>query len=81
VAVRNMLRAWETQFPGRIESIFSSICNASPSQLADPALFDFAGLESRRGEPPQVPAVTASDAAPATAAAAASLAALHPTEP
>jgi tRNA 2-thiocytidine biosynthesis protein TtcA len=81
VAVRNMLRAWEAQFPGRIESIFSGICNASPSQLADPALFDFAGLESRRGEPPRVPAVTASDAAPATAAAAASLAALHPTEP
>jgi tRNA 2-thiocytidine biosynthesis protein TtcA len=43
-----MLRDWEEKFPGRVESIFSSICNASASQLADPALFDFAGLETVR---------------------------------
>jgi tRNA 2-thiocytidine biosynthesis protein TtcA len=43
-----MLRDWEQKFPGRIESIFSSICNVAGSQLADPALFDFAGLEARR---------------------------------
>jgi tRNA 2-thiocytidine biosynthesis protein TtcA len=48
VAVKQMLQQWEQQFPGRIESIFSSICNISGSQLADPALFDFAGLEGRR---------------------------------
>jgi tRNA 2-thiocytidine biosynthesis protein TtcA len=48
VAVRNMLRDWEEQFPGRIEAIFSSICNVAGSQLADPALFDFAGLDARR---------------------------------
>src|SRR5271168_1011855 len=47
-AVKNMLRQWELEFPGRIESIFSSICNASASQLADPRLFDFAGLDGRR---------------------------------
>jgi tRNA 2-thiocytidine biosynthesis protein TtcA len=47
-AVKNMLRAWEQEFPGRIEAIFSSICNVSGSQLADPKVFDFAGLESRR---------------------------------
>jgi tRNA 2-thiocytidine biosynthesis protein TtcA len=46
--VKNMLRDWEQNFPGRIESIFSSICNVAGSQLADPALFDFAGLEGRR---------------------------------
>jgi tRNA 2-thiocytidine biosynthesis protein TtcA len=46
--VKAMLREWEAQFPGRIESIFSSICNVSGSQLADPALFDFAGLDGRR---------------------------------
>jgi tRNA 2-thiocytidine biosynthesis protein TtcA len=46
--VKSMLRQWEQQFPGRIESIFSSICNISGSQLADPKLFDFAGLEGRR---------------------------------
>jgi tRNA 2-thiocytidine biosynthesis protein TtcA len=47
-AVKRMLREWEEQFPGRVESIFSSICNVSASQLADPALFDFAGLERLR---------------------------------
>jgi tRNA 2-thiocytidine biosynthesis protein TtcA len=48
VMVKNMLRDWETKFPGRIESIFSSIRNVAGSQLADSMLFDFAGLESRR---------------------------------
>jgi tRNA 2-thiocytidine biosynthesis protein TtcA len=48
VVVRHMLRDWEVKFPGRIEAIFSSICNVSASQLADPALFDFAGLEQLR---------------------------------
>jgi tRNA 2-thiocytidine biosynthesis protein TtcA len=47
-AVKNMLRDWEEKFPGRIEAIFSSICNVAGSQLADPALFDFAGLEGLR---------------------------------
>lgn len=48
-AVKRMLAEWERDHPGRVESIFSSICNVSPSQLADPALFDFAGLELRPG--------------------------------
>jgi tRNA 2-thiocytidine biosynthesis protein TtcA len=48
LVVKNMLREWEQKFPGRIESIFSSICNVAGSQLADPQLFDFAGLERRR---------------------------------
>jgi tRNA 2-thiocytidine biosynthesis protein TtcA len=48
LAVKKMLREWEAQFPGRIESIFSSVCNAAASQLADPKLFDFAGLEKLR---------------------------------
>jgi tRNA 2-thiocytidine biosynthesis protein TtcA len=48
IAVKNMLRQWEHDFPGRIEAIFSGICNVSASQLADPKLFDFAGLEGRR---------------------------------
>jgi tRNA 2-thiocytidine biosynthesis protein TtcA len=49
-AVKNMLRDWEEKFPGRIEAIFSSMCNVAGSQLADPALFDFAGLEGLRHE-------------------------------
>jgi tRNA 2-thiocytidine biosynthesis protein TtcA len=46
--VKSMLRQWEQEFPGRVEAIFSSICNISGSQLADLKLFDFAGLEGRR---------------------------------
>jgi tRNA 2-thiocytidine biosynthesis protein TtcA len=48
MAVKNMLLKWEQEFPGRVEAIFSSICNVSGSQLADLKLFDFAGLEGRR---------------------------------
>jgi tRNA 2-thiocytidine biosynthesis protein TtcA len=48
LAVKHMLRDWEQKFPGRIESIFSGIRNVAGSQLADPNLFDFAGLDDRR---------------------------------
>jgi tRNA 2-thiocytidine biosynthesis protein TtcA len=50
MAVKSMLLKWEQEFPGRVEAIFSSICNVSGSQLADARLFDFAGLEGRRIE-------------------------------
>jgi tRNA 2-thiocytidine biosynthesis protein TtcA len=43
-AVKDMLAAWERQFPGRIDAIFGAIKNVSPSQLADTQLFDFASL-------------------------------------
>jgi tRNA 2-thiocytidine biosynthesis protein TtcA len=46
--VKRMLSDWESQSPGRLEAIFSSICNVAPSQLADPELFDFAGLDRLR---------------------------------
>lgn len=42
--VKDMLRAWEKQYPGRTETIFSAIKNVAPSQLADSNLFDFMGL-------------------------------------
>lgn len=51
VAVKRMLEDWEAAAPGRLEAIFSSIRNVSASQLADPALFDFAALEARRAGP------------------------------
>lgn len=50
-AVKSMLREWEEQFPGRIETIFSSLRNVAASQLADPASFDFAGLDGQRLSP------------------------------
>lgn len=43
--VKGMLQAWEKEAPGRIENIFRSLRNVRPSQLADPKLFDFAGLK------------------------------------
>ncbi len=44
--IKNMLKSWEREFPGRLESIFNGICNVAPSHLADRRLFDFAGLAS-----------------------------------
>ena len=48
VAVKKMLADWEREFPGRTETIFSAMRNVSLSQLADPAAFDFAGLDALR---------------------------------
>jgi tRNA 2-thiocytidine biosynthesis protein TtcA len=46
--VGRMLAAWEREHPGRIESIFAALRDVAPAQLADPALFDFAGLDAAR---------------------------------
>ena len=43
--IKQMLRQWDKEFPGRIESIFRSICNVSASQLADSSLFPFSELQ------------------------------------
>jgi tRNA 2-thiocytidine biosynthesis protein TtcA len=48
VAVKKMLADWEQEYPGRTETIFSALRNATASHLADPALFDFAGIDQRR---------------------------------
>jgi tRNA 2-thiocytidine biosynthesis protein TtcA len=45
VAIARMLADWERESPGRIDSIFTALCNVDPSHLADPEAFDFAGLE------------------------------------
>ena len=42
--VKKMLLQWEKDYPGRTETIFRSLANVAPSQLADPKLFDFAAL-------------------------------------
>jgi len=44
-AVARMLAEWERENPGRVESIFNALCNVEPSHLADPGVYDFAGLE------------------------------------
>lgn len=46
--IKDMLQSWEKQQAGRLENIFRSIQNLSPSQLADQQLFDFKNLEMQR---------------------------------
>lgn len=55
-AIKDMLRSWDRQYPGRIESIFTAMQNVRPSQLADQRLFDFASLERQAasGDLPQM---------------------------
>jgi tRNA 2-thiocytidine biosynthesis protein TtcA len=48
VAVKKMLAAWEREFPGRTETIFSALRNIEPATLADARQFDFKGLDARR---------------------------------
>lgn len=43
-AIKGMLSEWDKKEPGRVESVFKSIQNVSPSQLADRNLFDFVNL-------------------------------------
>lgn len=43
-AMKEMLKTWDRQFPGRLETIFTSLQNVAPSQLADRNLFDFVNL-------------------------------------
>lgn len=42
--IKKLLQAWEQEYPGRIESLFRSLQNVSPSHLADTQLFDFVNL-------------------------------------
>ena len=42
--IKLMLHDWSKRFPGRIETLFRSLQNVVPSHLADPQLYDFAGL-------------------------------------
>lgn len=53
-AMKKMLQTWDREFPGRLETIFSSLQNVAPSQLADPSLFDFANLEKKQQSSGQV---------------------------
>ncbi len=46
--VKKMLADWEREFPGRTETIFSSLRNVAASHLADPSTFDFRTLEALR---------------------------------
>ncbi len=44
VQVKGILDEWERRSPGRRNVMFRALMNVRPSHLADPQLFDFAGL-------------------------------------
>jgi tRNA 2-thiocytidine biosynthesis protein TtcA len=48
--IKSMLSEWDKQHPGRIESIFRSITNVTPSHLADTDLFPFTELRQAGNE-------------------------------
>jgi tRNA 2-thiocytidine biosynthesis protein TtcA len=48
IAVKNMLAAWEREFPGRTESIASALRHVEVEHLGDVRRFDFAGLDLQR---------------------------------
>lgn len=43
-AMKELLKSWEKQFPGRVESIFKAISQVAPSHLLDRQIFDFKNL-------------------------------------
>ncbi len=49
--IKQMLQGWDKQFPGRIETMFRSLQNVTPSHLADNKLYDFKNICS--GQVPQ----------------------------
>lgn len=51
-AIKQMLQAWEREYPGRMQSIFSALRQVEPATLADTRLFDFAPLRSRAATAP-----------------------------
>ncbi|BBJ23708.1 tRNA 2-thiocytidine biosynthesis protein TtcA [Candidatus Nitrotoga sp. AM1P] len=42
--IKEMLIAWERQYPGRSQSIFTAMQNVKPSHLMDSTLFDFKSI-------------------------------------
>ncbi|MGV8960143.1 MAG: tRNA 2-thiocytidine(32) synthetase TtcA [Stenotrophomonas sp.] len=66
--VERMLAQWDLQYPGRVEQIARAMGSVEPSQLADPALFDFMALgrhadAPRPGAPAWLPEADADAAA------------------
>ncbi|WP_394131698.1 tRNA 2-thiocytidine(32) synthetase TtcA [Shewanella maritima] len=50
-AVKDMLKQWDKQHPGRIETIFTAMQNTAPSQGVDREQFDFINLERNADAP------------------------------
>ena len=46
--IKEMLSAWEQQYPGRSQTIFTAMQNLAPSHLLDGQLFDFKNISAGR---------------------------------
>ena len=44
--VKQLLRRWEKEFPGRVETVFNSLQRVTPSHLLDRKLFDFPAVSA-----------------------------------
>ena len=44
--IKQMMKDWEKNYPGRTETMFRALCNVCPSHLADVKLFDFKNLNT-----------------------------------
>ena len=44
--IKGLMREWEKKYPGRVDSIFSSLSTIVPSHLMDRAMFGFADLKA-----------------------------------
>ncbi len=44
--IKGLMREWEKKYPGRVESIFSSLSTVVPSHLMDPNMFGFKDLKA-----------------------------------
>jgi tRNA 2-thiocytidine biosynthesis protein TtcA len=53
--IKKMIQQWDKEEPGRIETIFRSIANVQPSQLADRTLFPFHELRKTATESDVLP--------------------------
>ena len=47
-AIKSMLQAWDTEYPGRVESIFRAMGDVVPSHLLDEKLYDFSSLNAQQ---------------------------------
>lgn len=52
--IKQMLQEWDRQHPGRLETIFSAICNVSLSHLGDVSQYPFRELRALQGAAPKL---------------------------
>ena len=56
--IKKMMREWEKNFPGRLETMFTALRNVQPSHLIDNTLYDFQGFQINNKHMIELPATT-----------------------